>query len=128
MLSRLNKTGSVVLNGEVISNVRDLCLELNISSYSLYDWANKRGVELNIKKTKTKPKKVKKSPLVLDSSDVDFIEGNSSGSDIFGIRFWGFVAKNLKIVNYHSVPLNQLKLKIGIKLMKESGLVDTIGD
>ena len=39
------------------------------------------------------------------------------------IRFYSMIASVLGIKNYGSLPLPQLKLRIGTKLVKESGLV-----
>jgi len=43
----------------------------------------------------------------------------------FGIRFFAWLGRELDISNYYSERLPMLKLKIGLKLIKESGLVDT---
>ena len=123
-LVALNNEGSIEVDHDVIiENVRDLCSHLGISSYSLYNWARERGVI----ESKTKPKP-KRDSLVLDSDEIDFVKGDKDFSDIFGIRFYGWLAKTMGIPSYSRLPLNQLLLKLGLKMIKESGLVSMIGD
>lgn len=139
----LKKEGSVDYKGENIENVKSLCLALSISSYSLYSWLREDGIVVDGKKTKPKRKPNKidfsKKDMTLEEQEqfadmsVNDEEESIYGEpwnipqdiDIFGIRFWGFVGKNLKVSNYHSMPLAQLKYQIAMRLIKQSGLGDS---
>lgn len=123
----LKKEGSVDYKGENIENVKSLCLALSISSYSLYNWIREEGIVVDGKKTKPKPNWAKVADGIethqweYSPEQLEALDPNLE-YDIFGIRFWGFVGKNLKVSNYHSMPLAQLKYQVAMKLIKQSGL------
>lgn len=119
LLMNLKKEGSVVYKENVIESVKSLCLALNISSYSIYSWVKDAGLEVDGKKAKPRPKL---NEMVSETFQI-LGDVEQEQSDLFGIRFWGFVGKNLNIPNYASMPLKQLKLKIGLKLIGQTGLV-----
>lgn len=120
-------------------DVRGLCLGLDISSYSLYKWVDERGI-----KTKQKPKqewteaKISRAQKEALIPDLEFDNYDEWGWDEGLVkdeliirseqRFVGFLASVFGIKNYGSLPKNQVYLKLGLALIKRSGLVKTIGD
>lgn len=54
----------------------------------------------------------------------EMYEKHEPKQDIFGIRYFAWFGRTLGIKGYNKMPLAQLKLKIGIKLIKESGLIN----
>ena len=120
LLYRIQREGSFETDdGVIIDNVRKLCLELNISSYSLYKWVKEFEVDV------PKPKHTKKAKLSFDAEEREFFKSPVE-IDIFGIRYYAWMARTLGIANYNSLPLKQLLLKIGLKMIKKSGLVQTV--
>lgn len=110
----LKKEGCIEVGSVDCFNVRQLVKELGISSYTLYQWYGKFIVKEEKEGTKTETNNfVVETPSI--KKEVERIG--------FGISFWSFVAKNMGIKGYR-VNLNQLKLKIGMELIKETGLIN----
>lgn len=152
-LNRLNDKGHVIVRENKketrIENVRALCEKLCISSYSLYKWNRdlkniKNSLtpeELNLasdffdtniieEEIKIVPKKTKKDTKKEELlHDIDQLEKEygikKEESDIFGIRFYSWLAKSLGVKNYSRMNLKQLQCALGLALIKESGIVDT---
>lgn len=119
LLSELNEKGTIVIDSIEIKNVRELVKFLNVSNYSLYGW-NKLYGEAdefvdNIKNVKID---------FFDDKEVEKFSAPGEKSDIFGIRYYAWFARNLGVKNYYNMVLAQLKLAIGNELIKQSGLVD----
>lgn len=119
MLKRLNKGEVIRINRKSIKNVRELCEVLDISSYSLYDWDKKLTLT-----------EIEESE-ILEEEEIEIpqeekIEESPEEILMIGseIRFYGFLASVLRIPRYNSMRLNQLKLSIGLKMIKESKLID----
>lgn len=128
LLKKLQEQGKFKLNGKSITNVRKLCSHLGISSYSLYRWEKEAtGIPVPLKKPKidiSKPKDVvqkvdKPFPKQKRINESDLSKG------IFGIRFYSWYARILEIKDYGRLSLKQLKHRIGLKLLKESGLTSS---
>ena len=134
-LDELRHNGFVDIDGYRFANVRELCRELGISSYTIYKWDKNvdRLLKLDpideingnplvdtldeiqemIKKQKTKqnhfdpePKKAEDNRLIIRSE----------------IRYFGNLASMLNIKGYSDMPLKQLQLAIGLKLVQRSKL------
>ena len=103
--------------GENIENVRDLCKALRISSYTIYKWD--KEIEFDIDEVKEKKEKKVQGPKVIIEPEI------SIDSNLFGIRYYSWFAKANGLKGYSRMNLNQLKLKIGMQLIRESGLVKT---
>ena len=115
--------GTCYFNKEAIHNIRALCKALNISSQSLYRWAEEFtdidlevGMELEMNK---------KRDDVIDENSFGFevLKESEPMSFKMGTTFFQTLAQGLGIKNYR-MDLNQLYLKIGIELIKMSGLVE----
>jgi len=133
-----------------IKTVRALCLALNISSQTIYKWrgqieAKKSFLDLHGKELKDVEDIIEiedteeiediedvvsseKTPdlaiekLAIPSKDVVPKEIQSKGikKSIYGLRFYGWYAKNLGIKNYSKMSLKALKKAIGLILIGES--------
>ena len=102
---------------EPIGNVRDLVSALGISSYTLYKWD--KEIEFNLFEVKDKKDKKVQGPKIVPEFEI------SIDKDLFGIRYYSWFCKANRIKGYSRMNLNQLKLKIGMQLIRESGLVKT---
>ena len=102
---------------EPIENVRDLVKALGLSSYTLYKWD--REIEFDLDEVKDKKEKKVSGPRVIIEPEI------SIDSNLFGIRYYSWFCKANGIKGYSRMNLNQLKLKIGMQLIRESGLVKT---
>ena len=118
-LRELKIDGSVNIDGisEPIENVRDLVSTLQISSYTIYQWDNE--IEFDIDEVKDKKEKKVQGAKVIIEPEI------SIDSNLFGIRYYSWFAKANGLKGYSRMNLNQLKLKIGMQLIRESGLVKT---
>lgn len=116
-LRELKIDGMVSIAGisEPIMNVRDLVKALNISSYTLYKWDKEIDFDLD----EVKDKKEKKGAKVIIEPEI------SIDKDLFGIRYYSWFCKANNIKGYSRMNLNQLKLKIGMQLIRDSGLIKT---
>ena len=128
--------GTCYFNKEAIHNIRALCKALNISSQSLYRWAEE-FTDVNMKEDNTF---IYDLEVLGFEGDGDFISGDFRIEDKemreafnkkqvkvmtfkMGTTFFQTLAQGLGIKNYR-MDLNQLYLKIGIELIKMSGLVE----
>jgi hypothetical protein len=145
LLSNLNQNGFAFFKGNRIENVRDLVDVLGCSSASLYAW-DKKFSELDLVgydesynhqdheypselfQNKEKQQEVKRDALKeMFKEDTSFEEWNpnvqiSEGEDkddIFGLRFYGWMAKAKGIKGYSRMKLDQLKYELGKELIKE---------
>ena len=118
-LRELKIDGSVNIAGisEPIENVRDLVSALQISSYTIYKWD--KEIEFDIDEVKDKKEKKVQGAKVIIEPEI------SIDSNLFGIRYYSWFAKANGLKGYSRMNLNQLKLKIGMQLIRESGLVKT---
>lgn len=142
-LEKINRGESIkVKNSSIeIKNVRALCLALGgISSQTLYKWkkqfeAKKSFVESQGKELKEiegyseEDYKTEEDPEFAQFMDIKEIPKDID--PYFNklvihseIRFYGLIASVLGIKNYSNMVLPQLKLKIGLKLIKQSKLID----
>lgn len=102
---------------EPIENVRDLVKALGISSYTLYKWHNEIEFDLD-KVKKEKDKKVQGARIIIEPEI-------SIDKDLFGLRYYSWFLKANGVKGYSRMSLNQMKLKVGMQLIRESGLVKT---
>ena len=132
LLKDLTKLGEIKYKKKKITNVRDLCKALDISSKSLYEW----------KKTKERrkallSKNINESPA---TSEKPKIEKDYVGENIISlvddlildmdlnpnkIRFLAWLGGGLGISNANRLHKEDLLLKIGMKFIDMSGLVET---
>ena len=116
-LTDLNAKGIVRINKVEVKNVRELVKALDISNDSLYKWdklypSEKSGNnDVSDDFFDSEPKRSK-------------TEQNIDSGEIFGIRFYSWLAKNLKVKNYSRMVLAQLKVAIALILIDESSLID----
>ena len=126
----LQKDGFCYPNGVQVKNVRDLCRELEISSYSLYKWIPQ--MEALLEKERNEPKEpeipyqANKNVVSHTKQEIKEIEQNAVRKYVFSLRSLGSLASALNISGYSSMSVENLKLFVGVELIKESGLVDTI--
>ena len=118
-LRELKIDGSVNIAGIIkpIENVRDLVKSLGISSYTIYKWD--KEIDFDIDEVKEKKEKKVQGPKTIIEPEI------SIDSDLFGIRYFSWFAKANGYKGYSRMKLEQLKLKIGMQLIRESGLVKT---
>lgn len=95
--------GVCKIGDKYIGNVRDLCKYLELSTHTIYTWN---------KQIKTAKRIILENDI---SADIEGIKIN-----IFGIRFYGWFARNLGIKDYGKMDLKQLRLAIADKLIKEA--------
>jgi len=89
-----------------------------------YVYLTKKGKSVNIEITEFMESYVSNKPFKI-SKRPEVFEDEFQVADIqFGIRFYAWFAQNLHIPNYSRLPLTQLKLKIGLKLIKQTNLID----
>lgn len=110
-LAQLKELGIITVNNQEIKNVRELVKMLGISSKTLYGWVKVIDWELEEEYGEDLETVDIKIQEIVDSPVENFN---------FGMRFWGFVAKNMKIRNYSKMSLNQLKISIGKSLIGEN--------
>lgn len=116
-LTDLKALGIVRINKVEVKNVRELVKALDISNDSLYKWdklypSEKLGNnDVSDDFFDSEPKRSKTEQTV-------------DSSEIFGIRFYSWLAKNLKVKNYSRMVLAQLKVAIALILIDESSLID----
>jgi len=128
LLRELRLNGVVYFDDIDVDNVKDLCGILEVSSYSLYNW------------DKQYPFHVKESipevfePEISDELPEWVFNGNflehkdeARGFNPNKIRFLSWLGGELGIPNANRLHKNDLLLKIGLKLIKESKLVKTNG-
>lgn len=133
-LDRIRDEGFVNIDGKIINNVRDLCKHFGIGSGTLYRWNDtiergkikRRDNKLtdvlseiheisNSKKEESYHKKeVSKDFVPVDQDDKLIVKSE--------IRFFGNLASMLNVRGYSDMPLKQLQLAIGLKLVQRSGL------
>jgi len=105
---------------EPIENVRDLVKALGISSYTLYKWD--KEIEFKLEQyceiREKKEKKVQGAKVIIEPEI-------SIDKDLFGIRYFSWFCKANGLKGYSKMNLNQLKLIVGMQLIRESGLVKT---
>lgn len=152
-LKILNDQGFVMVKKTKFENVRDLIQELDVSSYSLYKWHNdmqnlkkslspeelkkandffevSEVMEENKIVSKNGNKAMQKEKLdviaeALEEEEYSFIEEKVSESkEIFGIRFYAWLAKSHGIKGYNNMKKKQLLCSLGLAFIKKSGLVD----
>ena len=125
----LKREGSTYPNGIQVRNVRDLLTELGISSYTLYKWIPQLEALLKQKGKESEsdiPYQANKNVVSHTKQDIKKIEQNAVRNYVFSLRSLGSLASALNISGYSSMSVNNLKLFVGVELIKESGLVDTI--
>lgn len=126
----LQKDGFCYPNGVQVKNVRDLCTELKISSYSLYTWIPQMKLLLEKESKEAKESKIpyqaNKNEVIITKQEIKEIEQNAVRKYVFSLRSLGSLASALNISGYSSMSVENLKLFVGVELIKESGLVDTI--
>lgn len=110
-LFQLKKEGIVVINNYEIMNVRDLVSLLGVSSNTLYKWS--RLIDLSYEED------IEDVIPEIETIEIKEINGLSGDNFDFGVRFWGFVAKNMKIRNYAQMNLKTLKEAIANRLLDE---------
>lgn len=103
---------------EPIENVRDLVKALGISSYTLYKWHNEIEFDLDQVKEKKEKKEVQGAKVIIEPEI-------SIDKDLFGLRYYSWFLKANGVKGYSRMSLNQMKLKVGMQLIRESGLVKT---
>jgi len=121
-LRELKIDGIVKVAGisEPIENVRDLVKALGISSYTLYKWHNEIEFVLNeVKDIRDKKDKKVQGAKVIIEPEI------SIDKDLFGLRYYSWFLKANGVKGYSRMSLNQMKLKVGMQLIRESGLVKT---
>ena len=126
-LLRELRTNGVIYIGDIdIDNVKDLCAELEISSYSLYNWDKgyPYHVKNNVDVVELKPVKGAYEEYVDPFGDTIRIDLEPSLNPN-KIRFYAWLGGELGIPNANRLHKNDLKLKIGLKLIEESKLVKT---
>ena len=118
----MSNEGTCYFNDKAIHNIRALCKALNISSQSLYRWAEE-FTDIDIPEEED-----------IDTNDYTYFAENLMDVGFglpeiepmtfkMGTTFFQTLAQGLGIKNYR-MPLNQLYLTIGSKLIKLSGLVE----
>jgi len=129
-LNILNEQDFIFYNSRKVENVRDLCLELDVSSSTLYGWKKEfenRKVALTIEEQEKARDFFDTSDIeeeIKNDSEIDDIEvQNEKQNELFGIRFYSWMAKNHGIKGYSKMTLKQLKVSLGLALIKSSGLV-----
>lgn len=146
LLSNLNEVGFVYFKDKRITNVRELVKELGCSSGSLYAWEKKfskeelYGYDSEYNEDDHEyPKELFQNPIEkqevqksvnreiankkLDVNELIQISERKD-SDIFGLRFYGWMAKAKGIKGYSRMKLNQLKYELGKQLIQESGIAN----
>lgn len=137
LLNALKEKGMIVIDSLEIRNVRQLCGELDISSYSLYEWVkvynpkeddNETDDELDIedqildgdadwfgqeKEIKTKT-----------TGEINQIKKDAIKEFATNQRSMSTLAQALQIPNYSNMKVAQMRLAIGNELIKLSGLID----
>ena len=128
LLNAVNNNEEVRIDGELIYSVKQLCLKLKISSYSLYEWKKQLISREEILAKHGKLNGNIKSDVVITNfttyekkdntgvPDKDKLYVNSE------IRFFGNLASMLGISGYNKMNLNQLQYYIGKKLIERSGI------
>jgi len=132
-LLKIKRGQETFIRKREISNVRDLCTSLNISSYSLYKWEKELGYD-DIEESDIEAMQFDENKEEELFEEFESMNGHYTMSDkkedvsstIFGIRYYSWFAKVHGIKDYSSLSLSQLKLQLGLKLLKESGLVPPI--
>lgn len=134
---------------EVINNVRDLVKLIDISSQTLYRWFESYGDSDELYEHGDSEKELKiKQKASKKAESEDFFSGDNekdsrtgikfpkeeSDNIKFGIGWFMFVARNLGVKNYRkrifvnkaedNALVKDLKFRIGMKWIQESGLVD----
>ena len=140
-LELLNELGTINIDGVQIKNVRELVNFLGISSFSIYKW--NREIKYNgklgdlkdakdfIKEHDKKEFEPKELTEVLTPSleyDVDYFadpnEVKEFDNGIFNGRYYAWMGARLNIPYASRNSKESNMLKIGLELIKRSGLVD----
>lgn len=125
--------GNVIIGKTELKNINELCDYFNIAKSTLYEWVKEKAryeeflkEELNKVQGKKKKKEVKEETFDKEIEEIFDNEILREGKLEINseIRFLGFIASVLKIENYWKLKINQLKFAIGLKLMKESGIME----
>lgn len=119
-LRTMKRLGIIRINKIEVKNVRELVKALDISTDSLYNW-NKLYSKKKLKDIIV-PGELEIENLDVNLDKVSIIPGEKS---VFGLRFWGFVAKWMKIKNYARLDLNGLKKAVGKALLEGEIIPDT---
>ena len=122
-LKEIREKGLTNYNGVILNGVEALIKEIGCSSSTLYEWEKSFDISQKLLEEELEAKHKAKEE-VRDTILFDVISEGVEKDDIFGIRFWGWFGKIKGIKNYGSLPIAQLKLKIGLILLQESGLID----
>ena len=90
----LEEKNEIEIKGIVIKNVRELCSYLGISSYTLYNWRDKKIIRPKLTET---PESEQKADLDIPdiAIDIDF----ALDSSILNSRFYGWLGMTLKMIN-----------------------------
>ena len=130
----LQRNGFCYPNGVQVKNVRDLCAELKISSYSLYNWIPQ--MEALLEKEGKEPKDPKipyqankengMGGTYYTKQEIKEIEQKAVRVHESSLRALGKLASAFNISGYSSMSVENLKLSVGVELVKDSGLIDTI--
>jgi len=126
-LLRLDRGYKTYIDGLEILNVRELCISLGISSYSLYQWKKSIDIsenEINNESNVNRISDNEEPPSLALIDNTDLLIVNDKLTINSEIRFFGFIASVLNIKGYNSMPLAQLKFKIGLKLLRDCNLVE----
>lgn len=118
LLRTLNEKGIVKVNNTEINNVRELVKTLGCSNDALYTWDKKYP-------TKKKEGDIEEEDIEIEIQKIKVELPGENKKDLvkFGIDFYMHYARNLGIHPYR-ISLKQLKLKIGMELIKQSGLIN----
>jgi len=126
----LQREGVSNPNGVQVKNVRDLCTELGISSYTLYKWIPQIQALIEKEGKETKHSKTSKANGMggkyLTKQEIKEIEQDAVRKHVLSLRNLGSLASALNVSGYSSMSVENLKLFVGVELIKDSGLIDTI--
>ena len=113
LFNSLRDLNEITIKGKKISNVRDLCKSLEISSYSLYKWDNEL---YNL----TNPDSVDYKKPSFASLEIRQIQQESVKSFVLNLRFLGSFASALNISGYSKMSVFELKKAIA-KVLNQDG-------
>lgn len=129
LLKGFVKVGKITIN-----NINELCDYLDIVKSTLYEWVKERKryeglLEKRIAKKEMAKERERKEikEIVFDKEIEELFEKGEAKQELrikSELRWYGVIAGTLGIKNYSHMNPNQLKFSIGLKLMKESGLIE----
>ena len=113
LFNELTDLDEITIKKTKISNVRDLCKVLDISSYSLYHWIKELHDFTNSGDEKEKKFKV-------SSLEIRKIQQEAVKKSVLSLRFLGSFASALNISGYGKMSLFELKKAIA-KVLNQDG-------